>query len=307
MKNAILYLSTVLIWGSTWLAIEFQLGHATVYASVFYRFAIAAALMWLACIIFRVPTLLTIKDHAFVGLMALFNFSLNYVLIYQSQEYLTSAMTCIVFSTMLLMNIINTRLFFGDHIDPKVYIGALFGLIGLVVLFWNELSWGGGEDSRVHSWLGLGFGLAAALTASLGNMVSVRNSRAGVSVFAANAWGMLYGTLALGLIIVVNGTGFSFSTEPSYVGSLLYLAILGTVVAFATYYVLLNNMGPEKASYAIVLFPIVAVALSSVFEDFVCTSNTFAGFILVLAGNAIILAPKRKTKLAGSTELAEPS
>ncbi|MCH2189503.1 MAG: DMT family transporter [Gammaproteobacteria bacterium] len=307
MKNVILYLSTVLIWGSTWLAIEFQLGHATVYVSVFYRFAIAATLMWLACLALRVPMRLTIKDQAFVGLMALFNFSLNYVLIYQSQEYLTSAMTCIVFSTMLLMNIINTRLFFGDHIDSKVYTGAFFGLIGLVVLFWDDLSWGAEAGLQTNSWLGLGFGLAAALIASLGNMVSVRNSRAGVSVFAANAWGMLYGTLALGLIILVNGTGFAFSFEPSYVGSLIYLATLGTVVAFATYYMLLNNIGPEKASYTIVLFPVVAVALSTIFEDFSWTSYTFVGFILVLVGNAIILAPKRKIDLAGSDKMTEPS
>jgi len=189
------------------------------------------------------------------------------------------------------MNIINTRLFFGDHIASKVYIGAAFGLIGLVVLFWKELVMNDMGTPENHSWLGLAFGLAAALTASLGNMVSVRNSRVGVNVFAANAWGMLYGTLALGLIILISGTGFSLSIEPSYIASLLYLAIFGTVIAFATYYVLLNDMGPEKASYAIVLFPVVAVALSSVFEGFVWSSYTFVGFVLVLLGNGIILAP----------------
>ena len=152
------------------MAIEFQLGETAVLASVFYRFSIAALIMWAYCLAFKVNMTYGLKDHGFIGLMALFNFSLNYVLIYQSQQYLTSAMTCIVFSTMLLMNIINTRLFFGDKIAPKVWLGALLGLGGLVVLFWNEL---GGSQSA--TWLGLGLGLAATLTASFGNMVSVRN------------------------------------------------------------------------------------------------------------------------------------
>ena len=295
MKNAILYLITVLIWGSTWLAIEFQLGETAVLASVFYRFSIAALIMWAYCLAFKVNMTYGLKDHGFIGLMALFNFSLNYVLIYQSQQYLTSAMTCIVFSTMLLMNIINTRLFFGDKIAPKVWLGALLGLGGLVVLFWNEL---GGSQSA--TWLGLGLGLAATLTASFGNMVSVRNSRSGVNVLAANAWGMLYGSLALGLMMLVLGTDFAISWQPDYLISLLYLAVFGTVIAFATYYILLNEMGPGKASYVIVLFPVVAVVLSSLFEGFVWTGYTFTGFVLVLLGNAVILAPEKKTKQASN-------
>ena len=291
MKNAILYITTVLIWGSTWLAIEFQLGETAVLASVFYRFSIAALIMWAYCLTFKVNMTYGLKDHGFIGLMALFNFSLNYVLIYQSQQYLTSAMTCIVFSTMLLMNIINTRLFFGDKIAPKVWLGALLGLGGLVVLFWNELG-----ESQSDTWLGLSLGLAATLTASFGNMVSVRNSRSGVNVLAANAWGMLYGSLALGLMMIVLGTDFAISWQPDYLISLLYLAIFGTVIAFATYYILLNEMGPGKASYVIVLFPVVAVVLSSLFEGFVWTGYTFTGFVLVLLGNAVILAPEKKMK-----------
>ena len=291
MKNAILYITTVLIWGSTWLAIEFQLGETAVLASVFYRFSIAALIMWAYCLTFKVNMTYGLKDHGFIGLMALFNFSLNYVLIYQSQQYLTSAMTCIVFSTMLLMNIINTRLFFGDKIASKVWLGALLGLGGLVVLFWNELG-----ESQSDTWLGLSLGLAATLTASFGNMVSVRNSRSGVNVLAANAWGMLYGSLALGLMMIVLGTDFAISWQSDYLISLLYLAIFGTVIAFATYYILLNEMGPGKASYVIVLFPVVAVVLSSLFEGFVWTGYTFTGFVLVLLGNAVILAPEKKMK-----------
>lgn len=292
MKNALMYISTVLLWGSTWLAIEYQLGEVDIITSVFFRFLIATVLMWAYCLWMKIPLSFSIKNHGFILLLALGNFSVNYVLIYQSQQYLTSAMTSIAFSTMLIMNIINTRLLFGTQIAAKVYVGAALGLLGLVALFWNDLSVGS------SSLTGLTLALSAALVASLGNMISVRNSRTGMNLFAVNAWGMLYGTIILAAIVIFTGASFRIITTPGYLISLLYLAMFGTVLAFAAYYALLNNIGPEKASYAIVLFPVVAVILSSIFEDFVWSNNVFIGFALVLIGNAIILMPKVNLKRA---------
>jgi len=288
MKNTLLYIVTVLIWGSTWLAIEFQLGEVDVSASVAYRFMISAVLMWAYCLWAKVPMSFSLHNHFFILVLAIFNFSINYTVIYFSQEYLSSAMTSIAFSTMLLMNIINTRIFFGTKIALKTIIGAIFGIFGIVALFWDDLVTSG-QDS--NSLLGLSLVLTAALIASLGNMTSVRNSRVNMNIFAVNAWGMLYGAVILCILVLISGAEFGFSMQPSYIASLLYLAVFGTVIAFATYYALLNNMGPEKASYVIVLFPVVAVALSSIFEGFTWTANTFIGFALVLLGNAIILTP----------------
>ena len=188
------------------------------------------------------------------------------------------------------MNIINTRIFFGTEIAAKTYLGALFGIVGLVALFWDDLLT---TNNETNSILGLVLVLTAALIASLGNMASVRNSRANMNIFAVNAWGMLYGSIILCALVVLTDAQFGFSMQASYIASLLYLAVFGTVIAFATYYVLLNNLGPQKASYTIVLFPVVAVVLSSIFEGFVWTSNTFLGFALVLLGNAIILVPNQ--------------
>lgn len=288
MKNTLLYIATVLIWGSTWLAIEFQLGEVDVPASVAYRFMISAVLMWAYCIWAKVPMSFSLRNHFFILVLAMFNFSINYAVIYYSQQYLSSAMTSIAFSTMLLMNIVNTRIFFGTKITAKTYLGALLGILGIAALFWNDLSV---AVDGSESLLGLGLVITAALIASLGNMASVRNSRAKMNIFAVNAWGMLYGAIILTLLVMMTDAQFGFSMQPSYVISLLYLAIFGTVIAFATYYVLLNDMGPEKASYVIVLFPVVAVVLSSIFEGFIWTTNTFIGFTLVLLGNAIILKP----------------
>jgi len=238
------------------------------------------------------------RNHFFIALLALFNFSMNYAILYYAQNYLTSAMASIAFSTMLLMNIANTRIFFGSRITPRVYIGALFGIVGIVALFWQDLN---NTAANYNSLFGLLLAMSGALVASFGNMVSVRNSRAGMNVFAVNAWGMLYGSLILTIIIVLSDAQFTLSNEPAYLLSLLYLSVFGTVVAFATYYILLSEMGPERASYVIVLFPVVAVALSSFFEGFVWTNNIVLGFVLVLTGNAILLTPINKLRALVAT------
>ena len=139
MKNALLYIATVLIWGSTWLAIEFQLGEVDVPASVAYRFMISAVLMWAYCLWAKVPMSFSLRNHFFILVLAIFNFSINYAVIYSSQQYLSSAMTSIAFSTMLLMNIINTRIFFGTKIAPKTILGAILGVSRRTLRRW-ELS-----------------------------------------------------------------------------------------------------------------------------------------------------------------------
>jgi drug/metabolite transporter (DMT)-like permease len=247
--------------------------------------------MWAYCLLGGISMTFSARNHLFIVLLAFGNFSVNYMFMYWAQEDLTSAMTSIAFSTMLLMNIINTRLCFGVQIEKRTYIGACLGVAGIIALFWDDLSGSGLGDASLR---GLALALTGTLIASYGNMASVRNSRHGLNIFAVNAWGMLYGSIVLVLFALFNGAEFTFSTEPSYIASLFFLAVFGTVIAFANYFVLLKNLGAEKASYAVVLFPVVAVCLSSVFEGFVWTDNVTIGFVMVLLGNFIVLTPADK-------------
>ena len=168
-------------------------------------------------------------------------------------------------------------------------------MIGIIILFWDDLGLINLSNGTI--W-GLTLTLIGALVASFGNMVSVRNSNSNLNINAVNAWGMSYGAILLMIYALANGSEFNFSYKPSYIISLLYLALFGSVIAFATYFSLLKNMGAEKASYLIILFPIVAVILSSIFEGFEFTDNIIIGFILVLIGNAIVLTPQEKLKRA---------
>lgn len=291
MKSAALYITTVLIWGSTWLAIEFQLGDIAVELSLFYRFAIAALLMWLYVAYKKPKMQFNLVDHGFFVLLALFNFGLNYLMLYWAQNHLSSAMTSIAFSMLLVMNIVNTRLFFGKPISKRIYTGAVLAILGITCLFWPQLQQLNLSNS---AFVGLLLALGGTFVASLGNMVSVRNSRKQIGVLQGNAWGMLYSAIGLALYVFISDVQFNFTAPTSYWLSLLYLSIFGTVIAFACYFALLKNIGPEKASYVIVLFPLVAVTLSSFYEGFEWHANTFAGFSLVLLGNAIVLTPTKR-------------
>jgi drug/metabolite transporter (DMT)-like permease len=136
--------------------------------------------------------------------------------------------------------------------------------------------------------------LGGTLCASFGNMISVKNSQNEYPILQTSGWGMLYGTLFLIIYALFNQIEFTFSTQPDYLISLLYLSVFGTVVAFYSYFLLLKEIGPEKASYSIVLFPVVAVIVSSLFEGFVWTGYTISGFILVAGGNLLVLIPRAK-------------
>ena len=291
MRSTLLYLSAVLIWGSTWLAIEYQLGTVAIEVSLIYRFGLAAVIMWIYCWLKGLPMGFSLRNHGFILLLALFNFSFNYLILYWAQAYLTSAMASILFSMLLLVNIINTRIFFGKPIDKRVYLGALTGILGVITLFWPDLMASRLDDNMVT---GVVLVILGTLVASCGNMISVRNSNHGMNILSANAWGMLYGTGALLIYALLLGSEFNLEFSASYLLSLGFLAVFGTVIAFACYFVLLKDIGPEKASYIIIFFPFVAVILSTFFERFIWSEYTVAGFSLVILGNVILLTPLEK-------------
>jgi drug/metabolite transporter (DMT)-like permease len=297
MKNTFLYIITVLIWGTTWFAIEFQLGQVAVEVSLVYRFGLAAILILVISKLRGLNLSFSKTQHLYIALLGLFNFCLNYFVLYEAQNYLTSAMTSIGFSMLLLVNIINTRVFFGKKITAKTYFGAALGIAGIVVLFWPELE---NYQNSSSSLYGLGLVLLGVIFASLGNMVSVRNSTENYPVFQTSGWGMLYGTVFLALIAWVNDAEFSISFETDYLLSLGYLAIFGTVIAFYSYFYLLKSIGPEKASYSIVMFPVVAVVISSLYEGFAWTPFTIYGFCLVASGNLLMLIPVKKLRSLAS-------
>ena len=275
-----------MIWGSTWIAINFQYGPVALSWSLVYRFALAALLLFVYCLWRRLPLGFSWRQHLWLLLLGGCLFGLNYLLIYQGQQYLNSALTAIIFSTLVVMNLLNGRLWFGYAVEANLWRAAALGLMGIVTLFWPQLA---GFSLTNDASRGLLLCLLATFVASCGNMVSVKIQRLGVPVVQGNAWGMAYGATLMALWALSQGQLPAWDTRWSYWLALLYLSLFGSVIGFGSYLALLRLTGPGKAGYVTVMFPAVALLLSTLFEGFVWTPYSLAGFALIVAGNVMIL------------------
>jgi drug/metabolite transporter (DMT)-like permease len=291
MANALFYSLTVLIWGSTWLAIKFQLGLVAPSLSVAYRFTLAALLLFAWCRLRRLPLRFSRREHGFIALQGLCLFALNYLLFYLAELQITSGLAAVVFSTIVIMNILNGRLLLGTPLEWQVLFSGGLGLFGLGLLFWPEMV-AADFSGPVLEGLLLSFG--ATYLASLGNILSARNQKRGLPVVQTNAFGMAYGALCMLLLVLVRGVPLSIELSAPYLLSLGYLALFGSVIAFGCYLSLVGRIGPGRAAYTTLLFPIVALLLSTFWEDYHWTAEAVVGILLILAGNYLALARKRK-------------
>jgi drug/metabolite transporter (DMT)-like permease len=295
VNNLSLYLAAVLIWGSTWLAITFQLGKVPPEVSVAYRFALAGFVLLLWALVRRLPLRFPRKDHAWMALQGALLFGLNYVLVYLSEMRISSGLVALIFSLIVFFNIAGTRIFFGTPLVPATLFAAVLGVGGVALIFLPELRH---PSSAKGSGLGIIFAIASAASASLGNLVSARNQRRGLPVVQLNLYGMLYGAAFVGIYALCAGRSFTFETTSAYVLSLAYLAVFGSVMAFGAYLTLVGRIGAERAGYAGAAIPIVALLLSVAFEGLRLHGLELTGILLCLAGNVLVLRKRASSAKA---------
>ncbi len=295
MHNAALYALTVLIWGSTWYAVTLQLGVVHPVSSVSYRFALAALLLFVYTYGIKKNRQRTFsfKQHIFIALLGLCLFCVNYILFYFGTQHLTSGLVAIIFSTITLMNIFNQAIFFRIKVKRQVAFGSIIGLFGILLVFWPEIV---AFDLKSAALQGILLCLLASYSASLGNMVSIKNSRYKIPILEANTYGMAYGAFFSFIIAIYIGAPFTFDTSFSYVSSMLYLACFGSAIAFGCYLTLMKNIGADKAAYSTVLFPIVALTISTVLEGYVWNTTAIIGVSLALIGNVIAMTDNKRIR-----------
>ncbi|SFP84509.1 DMT family transporter [Pseudomonas borbori] len=297
--NLALYLLTVLIWGTTWIAIKLQMGEVAIAASIAYRFALAAAVLFALLLLSGRLQKLDRRGQVICLIQGLCLFCINFLCFYTASQWIPSGLIAVIFSTATLWNALNARLFFKQKIAANVLAGGALGLGGLGLLFWPELA---GHAASRETLLGIGLSLLGTLCFSAGNLLSSLQQKAGLKPLTTNAWGMLYGASMLVAICLINGTPFGFEWSTRYVGSLLYLAIPGSVIGFTAYLTLVGRMGPERAAYCTVLFPVVALNISVFVEGYQWTAPALFGLLLVMLGNVLVFRkPKAAPRLARAT------
>ena len=292
MQVILLYASVILIWGSTWAAIPYQLGDVSPELSVAYRFGIAALFLYTYALLSRRQIRLPNDAYTFVFLQGTLLFCLNYFLVYYGTARITSGLVAVLFSSIVLFNAIFERVFFKNSIDGRTLIASILGLSGIAMIFWPEVSTISFEDETV---VGVMFVLVGTILASLGNMTAVINTRRELPVIAVNAHAMTWSALLSFVIAMLLGRDLVFSLEKGYLLSLAYLAVFGSAIAFGFYLALIRRIGAARAAYSSVLFPVVALAISTIVEGYQWTGIAAAGIMLTLVGNWLILS-SRTTK-----------
>jgi len=293
VPTSLIYAIVVLIWGTTWFTIRFQLGVVAPEISLVYRFALAAACVFVFARLTGTPLRLSWRDHRLVALQGATLFCLNYWMTYLSTQYLTSGLVAVLFTSIIFFNIVNGRLILGTPIERRVLAAAAAGMFGVALLFLPEIRAAIHNPRILH---GAGLALAATYVASLGNMAASRNTQAGLPVLTVNAYGMAYGAIGLAAIAALRGTPVAFDPRWPYVASLLYLSLAGTSLAFGLYLVLIRRIGASRAAYSSVLFPVVALAVSTLFEDYRWSLAAALGLAVLLAGNALALGGARAAR-----------
>jgi len=314
MNNIVLFLSAAFIWGSTWLMITFQLGSVEPLVSVIYRFGLASFVLFVYSYFTRKRFNYSVYEHLLIFLQGLFMFGFNYWLTYLAITKINSSMAAILSTSIVYFNVIFASVFLGDKIKREVVIGASIGVVGIIFVFlpqetasdqlasvfsssfWSSLSITNlfnQFDSSSSAQMGITLLLLGSIFASLGNIISAKTQRLKIPVIQANALGMAYAVILLMFIAVLTDVKFGFEVTFEYIGSLVYLSIFGTVIAFGAFLTLLGKIGPDKAGYISLIYPIIALGFSTVYEDYQWSIVGGVGVLIILLGNFVAMGKYR--------------
>jgi len=286
-----LYLVSVLAWGFSWIALHYQVGVVAPAVSVVWRFAIAAPLM-LVFAAWRGERLrFTLAEQPYLAGLGAAIFSVNFLLFYYAAQNVASGLLSIVFSLASIGNVALGSLIFGTRIERRVVIGGAFGVAGIAAMFAPEL---GGMRFGMAAQIGLALSLAGTLCFCIGNMLSLAAQRKRMPVFATIGWSMLYGVTFMTIFALVRGDAFAVDWSTTYLGGLLYLAVIGSVLAFGVYFTLLGRIGAARAGYTTVMYPVVALVVSTFAENYHWSLLAVLGLAAVLTGNLLVLGGRRK-------------
>ena len=285
-----LFAICVVVWGTTWHAITYQLYDFSAEVGVAVRFALAGASLLALCRWRGVPLAYSLADHRALALQGVFLYGVSYVCVYHAERFVPSGLVAVGYSASPLLAGIGAALLFGAALSRRFVLGGVLGVCGVIVIFWTEITRAsGGERAE----LGALLTVASVLLSAVGSLTASRNRRRGVALLPALGFGMLYGALAAALVALAFGRSVALPTAPSWWLSLAYLAFAGSVLTFACFLTLQDRVGVGRAGTVGVMTPLLALLVSLAFEGFRPDLLTAAGAVLTVAGNALMLSPRR--------------
>jgi drug/metabolite transporter (DMT)-like permease len=285
-----LFAICVVVWGTTWHAIMYQLYDFSAEVGVALRFALAGAAVLALCRWRGVPLVHSVADHGALALQGVFLYGVSYVCVYHAERFVPSGLVAVGYSASPLLSGVGAALLFGAALSRRFVLGGVLGVCGVVVMFWTEITRASGGERAA---LGALLTVASVLLSAVGSLVASRNRQRGIALLPAMGFGMLYGALAAAVVALAFGRSVALPTAPSWWLSLAYLAFAGSVLAFACFLTLQDRVGVGRAGTVGVMTPLLALVVSLAFEGFRPDALTAAGAALSVAGNALMLSPRR--------------
>lgn len=286
------FLIVTLIWGSTWFVIRGQIAEVPASWSVTYRFLLGGITMLAVAMFNRQRIAFTAPELRFAALIGYLQFTFNFNLVYEAEHHVTSGLVAVIFALLVVPNAVLGRIFLGDSFSRRFIIGSALALVGVALLFIHEVRAdpAGAEDTL----LGVGLTLAAVMTASVANVAQAGKRARALPMMSLIGWSMLFGAM-------INAFWSWITVGPPVIGHSLgfflglgYLAVAASAVTFTLYFGLVRVIGPGKAGFSNVLIPVIAMAISTLFEGYRWAPMPAIGGIIVLIGMTIALAPARR-------------
>ena len=293
MSILVHYLVPILMWGTSWFIITWQLGDTSPSLSVSMRFFSASVILFVYCYFKKKSLRFNLTDHFFILLQGLSVFGFNYLVFYIAEQYVTSGIVALIFSTIIFFNIFQANFWLKQKPTKMLLILSFTGFIGMLLVFSSDLRSYQFQSNRT---LGLFLSFVGVLLASTGNILSAYNQSKKRPVIQTNAFGMLYGSIAIFVFFSLSGDPWVISLTPKYIFSFIYLTIGATILAFGSYLTLVGMIGPGKAAYVFFITPILALLLSTFFENYKWEATGLIGTIIVLVGCLLMIRENYKKK-----------
>jgi drug/metabolite transporter (DMT)-like permease len=292
MNAASLFSVCVLIWGTTWYAIKFQLAATAPDVGVALRFSLAAVLLCGWCLARGISLAYPKRTQAWLALLGVLGFSVSYLFVYYAEVHIVSGLVAVGYAALPLVNMLLDRVFLRTPMSRRVAIGGVFGVIGIALVFWPEFERLQGGTPLL---LGALLTAAAVIASGLANVVVARNQALGISGWAPLALAMVWGALASWGFVALRAEPISIAWSAAFGGSLIYLALFGSVLAFGAYYALIGRIGAARSAYVGVMATILALFVSALFEEYDWRFATFVGIALAVAGNVLAMQRASRT------------
>lgn len=283
-----LYAALVLVWSSTWVVIAVGLEDVAPFFGAGIRFSLAGVGVLVAAVALG-RSLRT--DWLLSALVGVLPFATCYGLIYWAEQYVTSGLAAVLFGVLPLYVALLAAIFLpNEPLRPRLVVGVLIALGGLVLAFSESLDLGTGE----HTALAALAVVCSPIASAIGN-IAIKKRSEGLDALVMNGWAMITGGVLLLAVSAPTEDWGATEWSAASIGSILYLAVLGTGFTFVTLTILLRELPAVTTSFISMIIPFGALALGAIFRDEPVTALAVVGAMLVVAG--IVVAQFRFARM----------